>query len=140
MLVKPIIDKIKDAGHFSDVVFSKSIPELSELKKIKSLPVCYLLPIKDTGRAISSDFKAKQEIEFSYSFCIIDKAGPIDGSEESPMTLTKQRLLDALLGFTVTEHYSNMAFIQGQLNDINRSHEIWIMGFSTNKTFKKHIT
>ncbi len=140
MLIKPIVDQIKEQGFFREVKVSKDIPTLDDIKKGDvPLPICYLLPVKDTGRGISSDVRPRQGIEFLYSMCIISESGDDDCLSEPPMSLTKEALLEALLGFVINEHYSNLEFVEAQIKDKDSKVEIWTAGFQTQKVYKKHL-
>lgn len=138
MLIKPIVDKIKASGFFHEVRVSKDLPTIDDIKKDKlPLPICYVLPVKDTGHAISSDARPKQGIEFLYSMCIVAKSGDELCEVEPPMTFAKTALLEALLGFVITPYYSNLAFVEAQIRDKDRNVEIWTCGYQAQKTFKK---
>lgn len=139
MLIKPIVDQIKKHGHFRQVKVSKNVPTLEEIKMGHiPLPICYLLPVKDTGRGMSSDSRPRQGIDFLYSICIISKSGDDDCFAEPPMSLAKEALLEALLGFVINEHYTNLEFVEAQIRDKDSKVEIWTSGFQAKKNYKKH--
>lgn len=138
MLIKPLVDTLKAQDYFKEIKFSKDIPTLDDFKKGEiALPVCYLLPVKDTGQGISTDARPKQAIGFQYSFCIITAAGDEDCEQEPPMTEAKEKMLEALLGFSITPQYTNMAFSMGQILDKNSKIEIWTLGYETERTYRK---
>jgi hypothetical protein len=139
MLIKPIVDKIKAGGFFHEVKVSKDLPSLDDIKQNKlPLPICYLLPVKDTGHVMSFDAKPRQGIEFLYSLCIVAKSGDEDCLVEPPMTFAKAALLEALLGFVITPDYSNLSFVEAQIRDKDHSVEMWTCGFQAQKNFKKN--
>lgn len=140
MLIKPIVQQLKKQKFFCEVRASKDIPSIDDLSKSAiSLPICYLLPVKDGGAQISSDNRPRQSINSTYSFCIIAEAGDFDTLDEPPMTQAKEKLIEALLGFSLSEQYRPMSFVFGQIQDANKKHESWVMGFEAERTFKKKI-
>lgn len=140
MLIKPVIDQIKKLEFFQEVKISKNLPSLDDLRKGDiSLPLCYLLPVKDTGKAISSDAKPQQGLEFLYSICIVTKAGDVDGIEEPPMSFAKEQLLNALLGFSINQYYMPMAFVAAEIKDIDTTNEIWVAGYQAERVYRKKV-
>ncbi|MGK0269503.1 MAG: hypothetical protein ACI88H_000134 [Cocleimonas sp.] len=140
MLIKPIVEQLVQQQYFADVRASKDIPSLDDLKSKTSsiiLPICYLLPVKDLGHKMSADNRPRQAITSTYSFCIIAPAGDFHTIDEPPMTQAKTKLLDALMGFSISALYSPMSFVSGQIQDSNTQYESWVLGFEAERTFRK---
>ena len=138
MQIKPIVNQLKSQGYFFEIRASKDIPSIDDLKNNPiTLPICYLLPVKDGGGQISSNNRPRQSITSTYSFCLIAEAGDFDTLDEPPMTQAKEKLLAALLGFSITADYQPMSFVSGQIQETNKKHESWVLGFEATRTFKK---
>jgi len=138
MLIKPIVEQLKNQAFFTEIRASKDIPPIDNLKNSKTvLPICYLLPVKDSGGRLSADNRPRQSITSTYSFCIITNAGDFNTLDEPPMTQAKQKLIEALLGFSISASYQPMEFISGQIQESNKQYESWVLGFQATRTFKK---
>ena len=140
MLIKPIVEQLIDQSYFTEVRASKAIPSLDDLKSPTSaviLPICYLLPVKDGGAGISADNRPKQAITSTYSFCIIAKAGDFHTLDEPPMTEAKEKLIEALMGFSISPLYESMSFVRGQYHESNKQYESWVFEFEATRTFRK---
>lgn len=141
MLVKPIVTKLKQQDYFFDVRASKYAPTLDDLKNGPVvLPICYLLPVKDNGGQRSADNRPRQPITSTYSFCVIANSGDIDTIDEPPMTEAKLKLIEALLGFSISQDYEPMSFVSAQLQEVNKEYESWAIGFEARRTFKKQVS
>ncbi|NQY62635.1 MAG: hypothetical protein HRT38_02740 [Alteromonadaceae bacterium] len=138
MLIQPVVQQIQSIDYFSEVRFSKDVPSFDDLRQKKiDLPLCYLLPVKDSGYPISSDNRPKQLIESLYSICIVTSAGDEACVDEPPMTEARTQLLNALLGFSVAEEYTPMQFVDGQLKDMGKKIMMWLDMYSVSKTYRK---
>ena len=140
MLIKPIVEQLISQKYFIEVKASKDIPSLDDLKNPTNsviLPICYLLPVKDTGNRMSSDNRPRQGIASTYSFCIITPAGDFHTLKEPPMTEAKTKLIEALMGFAISPKYGPMSFVSGQIQESNKQYESWVLGFEAERTFRK---
>jgi hypothetical protein len=140
MLIKPIVQQLISQQYFTEVRASKDIPSLDDLKSPTSaviLPICYLLPVKDGGGGISANNRPKQAITSTYSFCIIAPAGDFHTLDEPPMTQAKTKLIEALMGFSISPLYEPMSFVSGQIQESNKQYESWVLGFEATRTFRK---
>ena len=138
MLIKPIVTQLLSQNYFKETKASTNIPSLDNLTNNDViLPICYFLPVQESGKPISADNRPKQQIMSTYSFCIVAEAGDFNSLNELPITEAKEKLIEALMGFSISPVYGPMEFLSGQVKEVNTQYESWIISFQATRTFRK---